>query len=69
LHASGDEAVHINKQTKIITASEPASAQQVIKGDEQPVAPHEQAPEPKQQQADASPHTTRQDEETPGKLI
>jgi ABC-type xylose transport system substrate-binding protein len=70
LHASGDEAVHINKQTKIIAAAEPALAQQVIKGDEQPVATHERAPEPQQQQqADSSPQTTRQDEETPGKLI
>ena len=41
-----------------------------MEGDKQPVASHEQAPElTKQQQADASPRTTRQDEETPGKLI
>ena len=69
MHASGDEAGHINKQTKIAVAAEPASAQPVIKDDEQPVAPHEQAPEPQQQQTDATPQTVRQDEETPGKLI
>ena len=69
LHASGDEAVHIQKQTKIIAAPEPTSGQHVIQGAERPVALHERAPELDQQhQADASP-STRQDEETPGKLI
>ena len=48
-----------------MAAPEPTSAQQVIHGGERHVAPHERA---QQQEADASP-TTRQDEETPGKLI